>query len=403
MKVLQINCVYNSGSTGKIVYDIHTSLLAKGYGSVVCYGRGKKTSEPNIYKTCSELYSKCNNAFSRISGLMYGGCKLSTRKLISIIKQENPDVVHLHCINGYFCNIYDLLNYLNSSPYKVVLTLHAEFMYTGNCGHALECENWKTGCGQCPRLRKETRSLFFDRTHTSWQKMKYAFDGFGDNLVVASVSSWLMERAKQSPMLKNKRHCVILNGIDTERFFHITPNKLREQLQLEDKKVVLHVTASYSNPIKGGKYVTELARKMPETAFVIIGNNDQRLSLPSNIIDIGRIEDKKELAAYYSMADVLLLTSERETFCMPVAESLCCGTPVVGFKAGAPEQISLSAYSTFIERGDFNALEKKVREWISMEINAHDIEYAAKQKYSKENMVKNYCDIYFSQNERTTL
>ena len=106
MKVMQINCVYNSGSTGKIVHDLHNELIANGIESVVCYGRGKKVKEKNVYKTCGELYSKVNNLFSRITGIMYGGCFFSTNKLLRIIKKEKPDVVHLHCLNGYFVNIY---------------------------------------------------------------------------------------------------------------------------------------------------------------------------------------------------------------------------------------------------------------------------------------------------------
>ena len=95
MKVLQINCVYKTGSTGKIVYDIHTGLQKRGIDSAVCYGRGARVREPRVYKTCSELYAKANNLLSRVTGLMYGGCFFSTRQLLSVIRRERPDVVHL--------------------------------------------------------------------------------------------------------------------------------------------------------------------------------------------------------------------------------------------------------------------------------------------------------------------
>ena len=138
MKVLQVNCVYDTGSTGKIMADIHRELGRRGIASVVCYNRGKKVKEPNVYKTCGELYSKCNNLITRFTGIMYGGCWFSTNRLISIIKKEQPDVVHLHCINGYFVNIYRLVQWLKENHIKTVLTLHAEFMYTANCGHAMD-------------------------------------------------------------------------------------------------------------------------------------------------------------------------------------------------------------------------------------------------------------------------
>ena len=93
MKILQINCVYNTGSTGKIVKDIHNELLQRGIESIVCYGRGEKSAEEGVYKTCGELYSKLNNLRSRFTGIMYGGCGISTHRLISIIKKEKPDSI----------------------------------------------------------------------------------------------------------------------------------------------------------------------------------------------------------------------------------------------------------------------------------------------------------------------
>ena len=117
MKVLQINCVYKNGSTGKITYDIHTELLRQGIESVVCYGRGEVVNEPWVYKTCFELYSGVNHFFSNLTGVMYGGCFISTNMLISIIKKESPDIVHLQCLNGYFVNIYKLVEWLKKFWY----------------------------------------------------------------------------------------------------------------------------------------------------------------------------------------------------------------------------------------------------------------------------------------------
>ena len=57
--------MYKTGSTGKITADLHNALKKKGIESVVCYGRGPKINEPNVYKTCSEVYSKFNNLISR--------------------------------------------------------------------------------------------------------------------------------------------------------------------------------------------------------------------------------------------------------------------------------------------------------------------------------------------------
>ncbi len=399
MKVLQINCVYRTGSTGKILYDIDAELQKQGIESIVCYGRGVNIYEPHVYKTCGELYSKFNNMLTRFTGLMYGGCSFSTKTLINIIQKEKPDVVHLHCLNGYFVNIPHLMAFLRDAGIPTVLTLHAEFMYTGNCGYALDCDRWKTGCGKCPRLRKETKSLLLDRTHTFWQKMKEAFDGFDDNLIVASVSPWLMERAKQSPILSDKHHCVVLNGIDTSIFHAYDTAVLRDKHGLTNEIIIFHATAGFScdpNHIKGGYYVLELAKRLiNENAKIFVaGTYDTSIVPPKNVIFLGRIDNQKLLAQFYSMADVTLLTSKKETFSMVCAESLCCGTPVVGFEAGGPEQIALKEYSKFVEFGDLDALKRTTLMMASIINVREQIAKASYDVYSREIMCKGYFDIY---------
>ncbi|MDQ0200739.1 glycosyltransferase [Neobacillus ginsengisoli] len=397
MKILQINVVYKKGSTGKIVYDIHNVLKDKGIESIVCYGRGQKPNGPDEYKTSSELLAKLNNIKSRITGLEFNGSFFATIKLIRILKKEKPDIIHLHCINGFFVNIYWLIAYLKKSGIKTILTMHAEFMYTGGCGHAFECEKWKTGCGNCPQF-KEMPSYLFDRTNRAWRKMKLAFDGFNENLIVTSVSPWLEERARQSVILGNKKHCTILNGIDTVNVFHPCDfSNIKRDLKLTDEKIICHITANFSNEIKGGKYIRELSERLKDKniKIIVVGNTDKNLKLPDNIIDVGRINDQNELAAYYSMADLTVITSKRETFSMVCAESLSCGTPVVGFKAGAPEQISLREYSEFVEYGDLDALERTVHEWIELKSTVVNvIVEKAQGYYSKEKMCESYLTLY---------
>ena len=395
MKVLQVNCVYPVGSTGKIVEAIHNRLLQENIESVVCYGRGQQLNATNVYKTCGELYAKAHNGLSRLTGVMYGGCFFSTNKLISRIKKEQPDIVHLHCINGFFVNIYRLVEWLKKQRIKTVLTLHAEFMHTGGCSHALDCEKWKTGCGNCPRLRKETGSLIFDRTHYMWKKMKKAFGGFGEDLTVVSVSDWLKDRAESSPILNGFDHRVIFNGLDTEVFHPYDTEELKRSHGITSEKIVFHATPMLSNDpehIKGGHYLLKLAEMMKgePVRFFVAGKFDPQLQVPDNVVLLGKITDQKLLAQYYAMADVTVLTSKKETFSMVTAESLCCGTPVVGFCAGAPERITIEEYSDFSEFGDVQTLYSNVQKWL----NNNQLIDTAAEKYSKGTMTEQYLHLY---------
>ena len=150
------------------------------------------------------------------------------------------------------------------------------------------------------------------------------------------------------------------------------------------------------NNIKGGYYVLKLAEKMlnENVKFVVAGSYPEGLKVPSNVILLGKVSDQEMLAKYYSMTDVTLLTSKKETFSMVTAESLCCGTPVVGFKAGAPEQITIEEYSEFVTHGDLEMLYSVTGEMLSKNQSKKEIAHAATVKYSKNTMTNNYLKLY---------
>lgn len=395
MKILQINTVYKLGSTGKIVYEIHNQLKRAGQESFIIYGRGKTYYEDNVFKTSLETEGKIQALYARISGDFYGGAYYSTYKLIKKIKTISPDIVHIHLMNGNYVNNYKLLMFLAKNNYKTIITLHAEINYTGICEHAFDCERWKTGCGKCPQVFKKYQSLFFDRTAIEWKRKAKAYAKF-KSLTLVSVSEWLQNRAKQSPMFKNRNFYVVGNGLDTAIYHPVEINDLKEKLELANEKIILHVTPSFRSPVKGGKHVIEIAKRLlnENVKIIIVGYDGYNGQLPSNIITIGHTQSKQELAQYYSLANITLMTSKLETFSMVCVESLSCGTPVIGYKAGAPEQISIPEYSEFVENGNIEELEIVVRKWLYKDVDSQSLIEKVNNKYSTESMFTEYMSIY---------
>lgn len=401
MKVIHVNVCASIGSTGKIVTSISKVLKKEGHQSLVCYGANENIKNEDYYRFCPEYLRKINAIISRISGVMYGNfVSISTNSLIKKIEKEKPDIVHLHCINGFTVDIFKLLKYLAVNKYNVVLTLHAEFMYTGLCSHAYSCDKWiETGCYDCPISKKISKSIF-DKSSYSWNKLKRIYSLFDPNrLKIVSVSPWLSKRAQQSVMLKRFDSKVIFNGIDTSVFKNYTTqnNYLREKLP---NKFCLFVTASFSvnkNDNKGGYYLIELAKRNPTINFVVVSNyNEVIQNLPDNVLFIGHVSNQKELADLYNLANISLIFSKRETFSMVTAESLCCGTPVIGFKSGGPESIALGEYSEFTEYGDINALETSMLKWYNLKLDGQSVSKRAINVYSDNVMTERYLDIYNS-------
>ena len=406
MKICQINCVYGVGSTGKIVKVLHEQAKSNGNESIVIHALGKgKKREDGVYTVSNHLLSKLTALYRILTGRLFDGAFIQSKRLISILKKEKPDFVHIHCINGNNFNAYKLFDYLCKNKIPTVLTLHAEFNYTGGCAHAFECEKWLSGCGKCPIKRQAPRSLFLDGTAHNWKAQYKSYAKFDCKYFkVVAVSPWLMQRAEQSPMLSRFSPTCVYNGIDTSVFYRReNAEEFKKENNVPDsKKIIFHVTAEFNTKTdnaKGGRYVVELAERLKDEPyiFVVAANNATFETLPENVKFIGRTKDQDELARWYSASDVTLITSKRETFSMPVAESMCCGTPLVGFLAGGPESIALDNYSLFVEYGNIDALEEAIKSLLtSLAEDRYNISKLAINAYSDKKMYLDYQKVYSS-------
>lgn len=402
MKICQINCIYGEGSTGKITRDLHLTLLKEGHDAIVITPLANRfTSDKGVFVVSSKLLSYCSAILRRGLSMQFDWAYYQTLHIIKILKHEQPDVVHLHCINGNNINIYLLLRFLAKNRIKTLYTLHAEFPYTGGCGNAVTCERWRKGCGSCPNL-KSTQSLWLDGTHRTWKKQGKSYQLFDKNLLhFTAVSPWLLRRAQESSLLTGFEKSTVMNGVDTNVFhYENTGCEWREKLGISnDEKMLLYVTASFrphKHDLKGGRFVVELAERLSNRPIkiVVAANYGESDNTHDNIIYIGRTKTQIDLASLYREADLTMITSSNETFGMPVAESLCCGTPVVGFKAGGPESIALDNYCEFVDYADIDAFQDCVLRWIDKPQDSVKISYLARAKYSKEVMADGYINQY---------
>jgi len=402
MKILQINTWFKNGSTGKIVESLHSYLTENNIDSYVLFGRGQllksdKTTK-KVFKIATSFESKFNSVLSRFTGIMYGGCFFSTKKAFKTITSIKPDIIHIHCTNSFIINNYKLFRFLGEKKYKVVITLHAEYLFTGSCSHSLGCEQWIDGCEKCPRLKQSTRSILFDRTKAAWKKMYESISCIdASNRIITSVSSWLKDNAKRSLTFRDDAIEVIHNGINTSifRYYGRKENHFYE-LKNKYKKVLLYATPNFSSKptdIKGGDYFLKIVDRFSsnkDILFVVAGGNKYNFnfSFKKNVLYVGNVFDQKELAKLYSACDATLMLSRKETYSLVTAESISCGTRVIGFKSGGPESIAISEQSKFFEFGDLNSVIKEI-ESLSL-----DEEKKSISSYSSQRMNKRYLELY---------
>ncbi|MCL2875145.1 MAG: glycosyltransferase [Betaproteobacteria bacterium] len=398
MRIVQVDVVFGVLSTGKIVQDLCDGLQKLGHEVLAAYGRGKKSSSLGVLKIASNAEVVFHAGMTRLTG--WTGCfsPLATRRLKQAINEFQPDVVHLHEMHGYYVNINDILRFLGDRRIPIVWTFHSEFMYTGKCGYANECERWKTGCHDCPQLRECPSSLLFDHTKQMYERKRGTFQ-FLSKLRLVTPSDWLKQRVGES-FLRERQVDIVYNGVDTTNVFYPRDRSMaRARLGITSKYVVVSVAPKLMIPRKGGDWVLELARRMVEVdvTFLMIGvDADFRIDSP-NVTALPRTHDQQFLAEVYSASDVFLLPSQKETFSMVVVESLACGTPVVGFDCGAPREVAPDGYGHWVNYGDIDALQRVLVGVLDGSLpmkTREECRMFAENRYSKFSMVEKYLNIY---------
>jgi glycosyltransferase involved in cell wall biosynthesis len=103
-----------------------------------------------------------------------------------------------------------------------------------------------------------------------------------------------------------------------------------------------------------GKQIVKLATTPRELPLVLVGSTRPWAQELPGVILTGQVSDE-QLAAIYSAAHALVLSSSDEGFGLPAVEALACGTPVAACEAPALREV-LGERATFVAPGDMRGL-----------------------------------------------
>ena len=355
MKLLQINVTANWGSHGRIAENIGELAMEHGWGSHIAYGRYANKSKSEIYKIGSAIDIYNHVLQTRLFDRHGLASKQATRSLIKYINSVAPDIIHLHNIHGYYLNYPLLFEYLQKTEIPVVWTLHDCWAFTGHCAHFdyINCDRWKLHCHHCPALGQYPHSSLFDRSYVNFND-KYKWFTSLKNMTIVSVSDWLASKVRQS-FLSCYPTQVIHNGVDTSTFSYQSVKKV--DFGLQDKFIVLGV-ASVWDDRKGLTDFLKLRNVLPEEyVIILIGlTNKQIKKLPKGILGISRTNSVKELAEYYSLADVFVNPTWEDNFPTTNLEAQACGTPVITYRTGGSIEAINTGTGYIVEQGNIPAI-----------------------------------------------
>ena len=400
LKLIQINVVANSGSTGKIAEQIGRMAQNNGWKCYMAYGRWVYNSSLELYKIGSKKDIYLHGIKSILFDKHAFGSKKATEALIYWIQEINPDIIHIHNIHGYYLNLPILFDFLANLGKPIVMTLHDCWTVTGHCVHFQDigCYKWINGCNHCPNLKGYPKSFLLDNSRNNWNIKKESFHKILPLLTIVPVCNWLENVISQS-YLKHASRKVIVNGIDLNVF---KPNEnisnIKSKYQIRDKFVILAVSNVW-NVTKGWNDVLWLREQMSDdVTFIIVGVSlKQKKNLPKGIIGICHTEDVNELVELYSMADVFVNPTYQDTLPTVSIEALACGTPVVSYDTGGSSDIIDENVGRLVKRGSRDLLLSsidKIKD-IGKENFYKKCREKAEMHFNKEDRYKEYMQLYY--------
>lgn len=386
MKVIQISTFPNKAA-GSIMMNLHKEMRTLGIESYVAWGRGRDSNDETEYYMDDVWGVRFHGIYTRILDKTGFASKTSTKKLIDWMDKINPDIVHLHCIHGYYLHIGLLFEYLKKKNIKVVWTQHDCWAFTGHCAYfdSVGCDKWKNGCNNCPQLHSFPASYVVDNSKSNWNKKKSLFNL--DNLYIVTPCEWLKNIVSES-FLSNHTITVIYNGIDDHKFCRRKSDFIKEN-GLENKKIILGVASEWTER-KGLNDFINLDKLIDHDVYkiVVVGVNDvQRRDIPESIIAINRTNNLDELISIYSCSYLFFNPTYEDNFPTTNLEAISCGLPVVTYETGgSPESINGSGF--VLPKGD---LEGFINILPSVEklgrIKLDD-------RFKKKFMISNYIKLY---------
>ena len=396
MKILQINTTINSGSTGRIAENIGTVLIEAGHESYIAYGRGEQPSASKKIKIGNEIDIYAHGVKTLLTDRHGFGSHKATLDFIQEIEKVQPDVIALHNIHGYYINIEVLFNYLKTSGIPVVWTLFDCWAFTGHCSYFddVGCEKWKTQCGNCPKTRNYPRSLV-DGSEYNFKRKQELFTSL-QYLEIITHSQWLAGLVQDSFLREYKVH-VTPSAIDIETFIP-SPSNLLTQYKISEKKIILGCANIWSNR-KGYADFLKLDKLLDSEQYqiVMIGLSQQEIKeLPKGIIGLRRTESIKQLAEWYTIADVFVNPTTQDNFPTTNLEALACGTPVITYDTGGSPEAVDDRTGRIVPKGDVHGLKLAIESLIKepKDLLAISCRARAEEHFDSRKRYQDYLNIF---------
>jgi len=348
MRILQITS--NDSKTGgaiavtrlqeALIKQGHTSCILS-FADVVVSDDVKRIERPLLLRGLDGIARRVSNALA-LPNLF----KPSVMLIWRAIAEFQPDIIHLHWT--YYHGLPLSMLPALTQRYPLIWTFHDMYAFTGGCTNSLNCDRWRTGCGDCPQLRGGPISSMLpmrrDSTAQLWRikRRLYGHSRFS----VVGPSRWMTELAKHSPLLMGKTVYHVPNGLDTDFWKPLDRMACKTILDIAPKSKVLLFVGKPDNifayPGRRDVLLQTLAnlRKLipqstVQTTLLLIGDGGQRFkAVGYKVVAVRAVTNPTLMRICYNAADVLIDPTQFDNLPGVIQEAMACGTPVVASNVG---------------------------------------------------------------------
>ncbi len=159
------------------------------------------------------------------------------------------------------------------------------------------------------------------------------------------------------------------NFVDKRVYYPREVAKLRCEFAEPDEKILMHV--SNFRPVKRVLDVVEIFRQVSEEVkcrLLLVGEGPDLAKVVHKVKEYGlsgRVTfcgKQDDVAQVISLANVLLLPSEKESFGLVALEAMACGVPTVGSNAGGIPELIVQGETGFLSPvGDVESMSRDVK------------------------------------------
>lgn len=357
MRILMVNkFLYPRGGVETYMLQLGEQLIHRGH-IVEYFGMADKR---NVVGNSSNIYTD-NIDFScfkktdalKVFSLVYS---IKNKNLIKkLLYNFNPDVVHLNNINYQLTPSIikgiDEYRKEKNTKVKIVYTAH-DFSFicpahslvnetTGN-RKCLDC--LEKGCLNCIKSKCVKNAYAKSMIGAFEYKVNSALGSYKFIDVIICPSSSTKHYIDKRLELRDKT-IAVHHFVEAEK-------------HLKSKEGYIFLASSLTES-KGMGIIVEVAKKLPNTTFMIagVGEYSEQLSKLNNVNLLGFI-DREKVQEYMAGAKAFIVASNCcETFGFVAAESIINGTPVIGAKIGAiPEVVTDGVNGLLFEPGNVDSL-----------------------------------------------